>query len=175
AAPSLPLSQSGGAPRQPVGGEVVWVNGTDSAVRSRDNRRGLFQCFDGSLALTGPLDLRQPSVELGSRLIIVPDMKPCDVCVAHHGDGWRVLAHGCLLIVIHRSPYPFQVRPVCMSTCRGSRVVCSTSSEQDATMRPLLSTARAGQNTLLTARPNTEMRGSRPERTPPPQSHPTPG
>src|SRR5690606_35039879 len=102
----LPLSQSSGTPRQPVGGEVVWVNGTDSAIRSRDNRRGLFQCFDGSLALGGRLDLCQPSVELGSRLIVVPDMEPCDVCVAHHVGGWRVLAHGCLLIVIHRSPYP---------------------------------------------------------------------
>src|SRR5690606_25461349 len=102
----LPLSQSSGTPRQPVGGEVVWVNGTDSAIRSRDNGRGLFQCFDGSLALGGRLDLCQPSVELGSRLIVVPDMEPCDVCVAHHVGGWRVLAHGCLLIVIHRSPYP---------------------------------------------------------------------
>src|SRR5690606_14545020 len=36
-------SQSGGTPRQPVSGEVIWINGTDSAVRSRDNLCRLFQ------------------------------------------------------------------------------------------------------------------------------------
>src|SRR5690606_34346385 len=48
----LPLSsQSGGTPCQPVGGEVIWINGTNSAIRSRDNLCRIFQGLDGPLAL----------------------------------------------------------------------------------------------------------------------------